>query len=511
MTLVYPLLASWIIAAYIHLVQYLYIFQFVTAPGVYLLFIPVIGLELWLGRGWPPGFPFRPGRMPPGEAAWGVSVWRRLEAVLRLLFWLAFYLVWVGFIGSSAQAQAQWLKWFAPQFYLQFYLVFRAEGWLTLMAFALWLSAYLLLTVRGKRWRLLTTMILPMALALALFFHLYNFGGIGGLFEGQVASQDGVVRVLNLRALDPTIPPHPRGLCYDPKQNALFVMFGCTYCNDRILYPTIVRYDLTTGKTHSFRSSNIRQVQCDDPGDTLFVAPWYQQQVYQLSRRDLSIVALYPTSVRSLSYWEPMSLVRDGPYLYISNDVEQAIVAYNLALFQTSQVLNLYQQGFVQFGGPAWNLLQSNKTRRLYFTTGPGENLFELEAVSLRVLQHRRFHDITGTALAIDDDRGLLYYQNGGLSDDLYEIDVETFAVTRTFTGEGHARQIILDRQRNRLYVLGYFSGTVFALDRETGRRLWTRRVGGLPHGMALAGDTLWVNARPGVVELNLAVLEKQP
>ncbi len=205
-----------------------------------------------------------------------------------------------------------------------------------------------------------------------------------------------------------------------------------------------------------------------------------------------------------------MSVIRDGNYLYIGNDVEQAVVAYNLETGQPDAVLNLHAQGLVRFGGPVWNLVQAQKTHRLYFTSGPGENLYEVTVPSLEILQHRRFRDITGTALILDEERGVLYYQNGGLSDALYEVDLATFEVLRTFTGEGHARQILLDRERNCLYVLGYFSGRAFALDLETGRRVWTVKVGGSPHGMALDGDVLWVNSMAGVLKLDLDVLQEQ-
>jgi len=511
--LLYPLFASWVIAAYIHGVQYLHIFGTVTGPAVWLLGIPVVPLELWLGSGWPPRMPFRraPAATAPdaGRPARGRAL-RVAGVLLRVAFWLAFFAVWVVCVGWSAREQAKWLRWFAPEFYLQFHLVFVAEGWLTWIALGLWLAAYLLVTVRLQRLRIATTMILPMALALGLFFHLYEFGGIGGLFEGRVASQPGVKRIVDLRAANPRIPAHPRGICHDAARNALLVMFGCTYCDDDVLYPAVVRYDLATGDTRSFSSSNIRQVQCDDTDGTLLVAPWYRKYLHQLARADLSTQATHYVQAPGLGYWEPMSLLRDGDFVYIANDVEQAVAVFDLRTSRVTRVLDLVGQGLVRYGGPAWNLVQSRRTRRIYFTAGPGENLFEVEPETLRILKHRALRDVAGTGLELDEDRGVLYYQSG-LGDELHEIDLDTFAVIRTFTGEGHARHVVLDRARNRLYVLGYFSGSVFALDRDSGRRVWTRRTGGLPHGMALAGDTLWVNSRVGVVELDLAAVERNP
>ena len=81
---------------------------------------------------------------------------------------------------------------------------------------------------------------------------------------------------------------------------------------------------------------------------------------------------------------------------------------------------------------------------------------------------------------------------------------METFEIKRTFKGEGHARRIKLDKKRNCLYVLGYFSGTVFPIDLNTGKRPWTIHVGGLPHGMDLNENTLWVNSMSGILKLEL-------
>jgi hypothetical protein len=122
------------------------------------------------------------------------------------------------------------------------------------------------------------------------------------------------------------------------------------------------------------------------------------------------------------------------------------------------------------------------------------------------VVKKKRFNDVVGTSLEIDDDNGLLYYQNGGLNS-LYAIDMESFEIKRTYKGECHARRIRLDKKRNCIYVLGYLSGTVFPVDLSGGRRPWQIHVGGLPHGMDLHNDTLWVNSMAGVLKLDLKTL----
>ncbi|MDM8552166.1 hypothetical protein QUF72_18925 [Desulfobacterales bacterium HSG2] len=498
---VFPLLSVWIIAAYLHLLHCLRMFEMVSSTTiVFVLFIPVILLEFLFSSIFSFG---RIKRFSEIELKW------LLLFGCRVLFWFAFFNVWVIFVVNTSN-DLQWLKWFAPQFYLQFYLVLRGESWITLITLGLWLFLFYIITVRKKKLRLFSAMILPNVLVLLLFAHLYHYGGAGGLFESRITKQEGVEKFFNIRALaSHTTRNHPRGIFFDKKENALFAMFGCTYCQDEIQYPTIVRIDMTTGDTHYFLSGNIRQIHWDASSESLFAAPWYQEVFYELSKRDLSTIRTYPNQTEGLlQYWEPMDIVKDvaKPRVYIGNDVEQAVMAYNLDTGRIDKLLNLYKQGFVKWGGPVWNIVQSEKTRKLYFTSGPGETLYEADPDTLTILRHRDFFDVVGTALEIDDEHGILYYQNGCF-DKIYEISLDTYEVKRTLKGEGHARRIRLDKKRNCLYVLGYFSGTVFAVDLNTGRRVWTIKVGGLPHGMDLSEDILWINSMAGILRLNLKTI----
>jgi len=141
-------------------------------------------------------------------------------------------------------------------------------------------------------------------------------------------------------------------------------MFGCTYCQDEIQYPTIVRIDMTTGDTHYFLSGNIRQIHWDASSGSLFAAPWYQEVFYELSKRDLSTIRTYPNQTEGLlQYWEPMDIVKDvaKPRVYIGNDVEQAVMAYNLDTGRIDKLLNLYKQGFVKWAGRCGILYSQKK------------------------------------------------------------------------------------------------------------------------------------------------------
>ena len=145
----------------------------------------------------------------------------------------------------------------------------------------------------------------------------------------------------------------------------------------------------------------------------------------------------------------------------------------------------------------------SPKSGLLYGVTGPGINLFEIDPIGGKLLRTKDFGDIVGTGFAADFEAGRLYYQSGFTSD-LHEVDLQTFEVLRTFEGEVHARRLVHDLRRRVLYVVGYFSGLVVAVDLESGERLWEMGIGPRPQGADLTDDALWVNTQDGLFEIDL-------
>lgn len=499
--LIFPLFSVWSIAAYIHLLHCLYIFKIVSSRLlIFVLFLPVLLFEFLFGL----NFPY------PMQIADTSDGWI-FYFICRSLFWFISFVVWVYFM-TFVSKKAIVIKWFVTKFYQWLWLVCRGEGWVTLIPLILWLALYYWITVEMGTLRLFMSLIIPILLLFALMFHLYIFGGRGGLKRKKILLQEGVEKDFEIKKIGPhTVPKHPRGIYYDEKGDALFMMFGRTYGKNE-QYPTIIRRDMKTGRMHSFISRNIRRISFDENSRSVFVAPWYEDVYFELSMDELTILKECPSQMEGIvQTWEPMDIVKDVSEnrVYIGNDAEQVLISYNLDTRKVERILNLLEDGVVKSGGPVWNILQSKKTRKLYFSSGPGKrrfydnHLFEVDPDSMTIVKQRKFFDIVATALEIDDEKNLIYYQNGGFKQ-LHEIDMETFEIKQTFKGEGHARRIRLDKKRNCLYVLGYFSGTVFPIDLDTGKRLWTIHVGGLPHGMHLHEDTLWVNSMSGVLRLDL-------
>jgi hypothetical protein len=291
------------------------------------------------------------------------------------------------------------------------------------------------------------------------------------------------------------------------------VSYGCSFCVERGLTPTVVRIPRDGGRPSCFRSGNLHHIDVLEDRGRVWAAPWTNRNLYALQLSDLSVDYALPSPKRyEMRFFQPIQVVEDvdGSALYAGTELESTLVRFDLKERRYDRQLKLAEEGLVTWGGPLHFIEQHPVTRRLYFTSGPGHNLFEVDPDQMVVLRSMSLDDVVGTALLLDAETDTIYYQSG-VRDALFEIDLATWSVRRTLEGEIHARRLALDRERRALYVLGHLSGRVLALDLETGHRRWSRDVGGRPHGLALDGDELWVNSFAGVFRLHLPTIWGEP
>lgn len=520
-----PFVAAWVVVGYLHALQCLAVAGIVgSLPWLLALFLPVIPFEMWTTRRFA-----RPDISPRR---------RRWTTIGNVAFWLIAFVAWVVLITVFAR-QSPGVRFYFPRFYLFAIVLWRASGYLTLVALAVWLAAYALATGRGRRLRLATAVALPVALTFLLFWHQFTLGGPGGRNADRVAAQVGVELILDqaqltaaiadgtarrapgalLNSGDATAPAdapvevrfQPRGIRYDAATGDCLLFYGCTYCNahDGVLSPVIVRINLARGDiTYLVGDVNIRQI--DAPGDTIFVTPWLSRYIFEIDRTDLTVRRRFANQVEgSLERWEPMSVLRDtaADRLYVGTEMHPILAAYDLRDGALVDYLDFQRDGLIPTGGTAYTLVQSPSTRRLYLIGLPGDHdIIEVDVDAMAVTRTLNVGDPLGTALILDDEAGRLYYQSG-FDDSLLAIDVATWRVVREYEGEFHARRLRLDRARRVLYILGYSSGYVTALDLETGEHLWRVRVGGRAHGMALVEDRLLVHSMAGAFVLDLPTI----
>lgn len=537
----FPLLSVWLVFGYIHFIQFLgmrgfipveagnyryFIFYFPSLK-LFAFFIPVIAFEFIIAKRFSNKYTNKPFLKLTGP-------W--LSFIVNTLFWFLIFLIWVVFVCFAANTTSLIWKWFGPMFFLMVIVILRSMFWSSIVAGVIWLAIHYAFTIRMGRFRILTSFVFPVFIVVLIFLHQWNYGGLWGSNK-NIVKQAGVEKMYDISELhnavstggkiqnkvlgnpEKSVPVdsihiknQPRGICVDDTENAFIATYGCTFCVSPAMSVMMIRKDMDSGTLQYLLGDvqrNIRQMICQNSGPTLILAPWHDPYIYELLKQDLSVVRkIHNQAEPEIPYWEPNDLLRDisGNTLYVSNDQFPAIASFDLKSGNLKGILNLSKSGLVLDGGKPWYLVQSKKTRRIYFIGCPGESdLFEIDPDTLKVTRQLKLELDTscGAGLILDDDKGLLYYQSGFFNS-LYQINVEQFKVEREYPGEFFARRIRIDKERNVLYVLGYISGTVFSIDLDSGKRLWKVNVGGRPHGMHFKNDALWIHSMAGVFRINL-------
>jgi len=527
-----PMVSAWMVVIYIQFLQNVHFEEIVQSKMyLYLLFLPIALFEFMLASHF---------RKMRSQAHVSTSNWRRWLFFVgiggNVLFWYVCFWAWVIKAGEYAPLMPT-LYWFGPHMYEMVLMLWKSMQWISGILIVLWLLVHYMVTLRGYRFRILTSCVLPGVLTLLLFLNQFYFGGFGGRVEDQeIEAQTGVKKILSVEELEQAIivekqtperlfdgeylNPNdhaevryqPRGLCVDEFENAIFIVLGCTYCN-RKLRPVLIRKDLTTGEIQYLLSrNNVRRIACKETSSSIFLATWMTTYLYEISKHDLSLIRTIPNQTKGLfSVWEPMGIRMDvsGNQIYVFNGQHSALISYDVKTGALKNILDFQKAGFNGKGGASWYGIQSKKTRKLYVMSAPGEhNFFEINPDTLQVTRSLLVGKVIGSDLILDDENGLIYSQSFML-DSIYRINIESFTIEREYEGEFFARRLLLDKPRQVLYVLGYLSGLVFSIDLQSGKRLWEVKVGGRPHGMDLSGNLLWINSMSGVFHLDLSAIWK--
>ncbi len=529
--LLFPFFSTWLLAAYIHLCMILALFVPINHNlKRNALFLVVVLLEFVFTR--------RFIRMHPDRPFHRKKALRFLTYVGNIGLWALFFLVWVDFVHYTL-AFTPALRFWGAYFYPMTVILWRSMGPYTVAVVLLWAGLYYILTVRRGMFRILVSCA-PFFLFTYLFFlHQWFLGGVGWASTESIARQPGVEKVLDTRDLSKILdaeeypwaeilaPPgldlmgiprekiyvrnRPRDIWYEPGDNSLIFEYGATYRPVDVYYPVIVKKNLTTGNIQWILSKdNIRIM--DVTGDVISFGPWTHPYIYQVSKENLEVVNRIEKQVPIPDVrWEPSCVLKDFEKnrIYVSIDYWPAILAYDLGANKLTNSVELSSKGLVLIGGFVWHVVQSHVSRRLYSINAPGPgDLAEIDPDTMEVTNYKDFGDLFGTALFLDQQDQKLYYQSG-IFNSLYRLDLKTFSVEREYKGEFHARRLRVDHDRNVMYVLGYVSGKVIALDLDSGKHLWALPVGGRPHGLDLHGQTLWINSMAGVFKLDLNVIWK--
>jgi hypothetical protein len=385
--------------------------------------------------------------------------------------------------------------------------------------------------------RLAVVVALPLVLLKLLVLSHEKYGGIFADSAATIIKQPGIELLLDHDAveeqltgasfmsselLEPSFlrkakPPvtmifnrNPRDIFAADDESSFITTYGSSFFEPggSKIWPLIMRKDVSSNiLAYRLGASYLQSSGITD--EFVIMAPWDSHFAFIVSRANLSTLRVIPHDHDYLrprpTGFEPMCILKDVsknvfyitaeeyPALY-SHDMDSGAVGY----------ISFPKLRMVPMGGSIYAIAQSPATRRLYVTASPGPNdIIEIDPDTMAVTKALDLNEIGGMALAVDPSGKYLYYQ-AAFDDDLYKIDLAAFKVVDKFDGDMAARRIILDDKRGALYLLGMMSGKVYALDPETGRKLWSMKVGPHPHGMALTDNYLWTLSMRGAFRIKL-------
>ena len=197
-----------------------------------------------------------------------------------------------------------------------------------------------------------------------------------------------------------------------------------------------------------------------------------------LGRADLPSTAVQPAVAVG---WTPSHVAFDptGARAYVANQSDGTIGVVDVATDQ--------QVALLQVRDDAWNVIVSPNGQRVYATTDQGE-LFIFNAATRQPVD-------TVLLGANDALRGLAFaptgarlYVAGRNSGTIYEVDVVTRSVVRTFPVGGTPQRMAVSRGGSTLYVANEAGGidVVHLADGSVGEPI---DVGGAAYGLALTPD----------------------
>lgn len=394
-------------------------------------------------------------------------------------------------------------------------IIYIAEWVWTGVAAVIWLLLYYFLVVKKRVLRIFTVLVLPLVLTQVLGYHFYFFGGKGDKSEETINKQPGVEVFYtkedfpkhdyhHYRSWKETVRYHPRDLYVDKDQKALFAVYASTLGKDyKKKIPSLIRINLDTKETEYFVSYFMRDI--DINSDNVLAIPWFEKKIFELDKKELTLVRSIP--FKSDDYpWKLREIYYDNKRdsIYIVHDLRPLLQKYG---YSEKKYLKKMETGSMNISGTSelWSMQVSEKTGKMYFALQAvkDSDIIEVEPESLEILRVLNLDIIEPMSLYLDDEKGLLYCQDG-FSKKLFEIDLNDFKINRELKGVKQALVITKDTERNCLYLLDYAFGRLVALNLDTEMRMWSLVVGGKPYGMIQHAGFMYINSMAGIVRIDL-------
>jgi outer membrane protein assembly factor BamB len=525
--LLLPLVSAWVPIAYFHAVFLLYYHKILISLGwAGPLFIPTVLYETLATRWFAKNY---------GERRASGTRFRG-AFVANVLMMAAGYCVLL-ILPVYAMQTNPWFKFLGYFIWRLCYILCRSVGIFAIISIAWFLTIYIYITIKNGKLRIFISLGLPAILLFIFFIFQLKTGGMGAASVESVIKKKGIEYIYGnheiIEALSSgnienhkclagmngkekkkyriKIVKKPRSVIYSNSNQKIYSFYGAAWMPDMDTnYQIAVQFDLNTKKIETLISNrNIRNIGYSDK--YIYFAPWYDFYIYEIDKREFKINKKIHRQIYDDEYdmWDPVAVTPDFtlPLIYVGTEFNPVIACYNLENGNMEWVIHLDKEGIVnnESGGCTF-IVQDPQTHLLYMHTELPGKIVELDPKQHKVLRSMEIGNSFCSFMTYNPANRTFYLQSG-LENDLHAVSMDTFQKTRTYKGEYHARRMQVDNRRGVIYVLGYFSGTLFPVDLKTGKRAWSIRVGGRPEGLDIHGSTAYVHSMSGVFRVDLDAL----
>ena len=494
-----PFAASLVVILYFAILHRLFIFSsFSFSMWMLVLLAPPVVFEVWFTRIY-----------EVRRHGWSPVVYLGLAG--RIFFIVCCYYACVWYTLLFNNTPDPFLSLFRKWPYV-IHLTWTASPKLAVILGAVVVGAYLGITVRHRRFRLQTTVVIPVAATALLAYLLYLQptsplrleGGQRPPWVQKVFPGDEFPGSTELFKT----PMFAREVYVDPSDRLVVMTFGASYggaINDQ---PNLVWLDLENRQFKFERMAQARNFFSECPG-TVYVAPWHDRRFYSLDPQAGRLEEhLLPRRVGPFPIVEIAYIYHacDISTVYLANSRNPVLFAWDTRSQTLKGSLPLAVRGHLHFGDSLAGLARNQPRGKLYLVSVGKHELTEIDEDTL---EPTRFiglpHDPFDVRVSPDGNR---VYVSSFLQDKIWQLDADSLELEAAFNAPAHPRRIGLSPDARLLFAAGYLSGEVAVLDALDGSRLLDFYVTPKLEGMFVTGRYLYLLGAEGMFRVSLEKLE---
>jgi hypothetical protein len=444
--------------------------------------------------------------------------------IIKIGALFVFFNIWVMYSTDPPTSYMAWMQAQINYAFKAMSLFPAARPGVAVAAGAAILALYAVFWMRFRRGRIVFSIAAPIILMVACYVFFYWNIWSRETYK-DIINQPGVELISTPAPDDEKITLNhsarfPRALRIDPVGKKIFVSFGSIYGNPQDT-PSLISTNLDGSgmKTLILNQKGkvlIRDFQLEDNSKDIFFCTWgYNYILYRLDRETLAITKKYSFKnlERQFRMYDAYDLIpqekRNRAFLLTGQP--PALVRFNLGRENTAgfeDVLDLSRTHVTEFGSILHQAVYDDARNLIYAVAVTGDHngmLLEFDAENMKLLREVSFPEIV-ISLKMDPETDEIL-MGCGLEKRMIAVDRKSFNVKARYDlPVSTIRNFIIDRERNKVYIVDHLGGRVFIMDRGFKRILKALRVGNKPIGMDKYGQYLYVASTLGIVKIDLNI-----